>query len=239
MPKPIMLPNPDLIPDGLALGFIDIKDPRDDAFPMRTLLEEPRGRPSRPWRYWWDRGWWGDQGTRPWCVAYAWLHVLEDGPRTWAPRGPGQGPVAPPADIYHRAQQLDEWWGENYDGTSVRGGAKALQERGLIGTYRWATTVEDVRDAILEVGPVIVGTWWYASMFYPDPEGFLEVNGSRAGGHAYVVNGVNWDRGVFRLKNSWGRRWGREGRAYLSAEDLERLLNEQGEACIAEEVPRE
>lgn len=235
MPRPNMLARPNLVPDGMGLGFIDLPDPRDDAFPMRALLDTPRGGPARPWRYWWDRGWWGYQGSRPWCVAYAWLHALEDGPLTKAPRTPGSDPVWTPRALYDRAQRLDEWWGENYDGTSVRAGAKALQERGLVGTYRWAYTLEDLRDAVTELGPVVVGTWWYTSMFYPTEEGFLEVNGSRAGGHAYVVNGVNSNRGVFRVKNSWGPSWGLGGRAWIGFDEMRRLLEEQGEACIAEQ----
>lgn len=239
----MMVADPSLVPDDFGLGFIDIRDPRDEAYQVGPLLaaalaEVPRAAPARRWRYWWPGGWWGDQGALPWCVAYSGLHALEDGPITFPDRRPGAGPVMDPAHLYHTAQRNDEWWGEGYDGTSVRAGAKVLQDAGLISGYRWAFTMEDLVATVLEVGPVIMGTWWYTGMFWPDAEGIIRVSGRRAGGHAYKVDGLNLETGLARVKNSWSRRWGVRGFAYLPLEDLERLLLEDGEACIYTEVER-
>jgi hypothetical protein len=56
------------------------------------------------------------------------------------------------------------------------------------------------------------------------------------GGHCYVLNGVNTTARVFRMKNSWGRGWGIDGRASISFADMERLILDNGEACMAVQV---
>jgi len=137
--------------------------------------------------------------------------------------------------VYRDAQVVDEWPGENYNGTSVRAGAKVLADRGHIGEYRWAWDLETVVRALLDVGPVVVGTNWYSGMFEPN-QGIIDISGTVAGGHAYLLNGVNRNKGMIRLKNSWGRDWGSRGHAYISFEDMDRLIKEDGEACLALEI---
>ena len=210
-----------------GLGRLYKPDPRDAKFPVKL------GSPStRVWRYWEYDGWWGDQGQTPECVAFAWTHWLEDGPI----EQPDPPPIVDPDWLYHQAQLVDEWPGTNYDGTSVRAGAKVLSSKGFISAYHWATTLSEVVETILEQGPMVVGTNWYNDMFDPDPAGFIRVHGSLAGGHAWVLNGCNTEKELFRMKNSWGRSWGSRGAAFITFKDFERLLNEDGEACIASEV---
>jgi C1A family cysteine protease len=148
----------------------------------------------------------------------------------------GASPVLDPGHVYREAQKVDEWPGEDYSGTSVRAGAKVLQALGFIASYHWAYDVETVVQAVLERGPVVVGTSWYRDMFLPDASGLVTPSGPLVGGHAYVLNGTNRKTGLFRAKNSWGRSWGKGGAFWLSYETLERLLHESGEACIALEV---
>lgn len=215
---------------GYGLGRNQITDSRDRNHPLTAAL--PTTPSTRLYRYWDDHGWWGDQGSAPQCVAYSWLHWAADSPD----RIP---PTHDPHLIYRRAQQLDEWAGENYDGTSVRAGAKALQERGWIGEYLWASTVHDAIAAVLELGPLVAGTAWYDGMFRPDPAThIIRPTGRVAGGHAYVLNGVSRARGLFRVKNSWGRDWGSYGRAWISFDDFDRLLGEDGEACFTQAARR-
>ena len=38
------------------------------------------------------------------------------------------------------------------------------------------------------------------------------------------------------LKNSWGKLWGQKGHVYISFKDMERLIKEQGEICLAKEI---
>ncbi len=231
----------DLPPD-LGLGRHEAPDHRDTGF--RAAEAPPRhdvathAAITRGWRYWWSSGWWGDQGATSQCVAYSWLHLLEDGPVTFAPRKPGSGPLADPQAFYDEAQTLDEWPGIAYDGTSVRAGAKVAQRHGHIGTYLWAWNVESVVDCLLTKGPVVAGTTWLVSMFWPRRDGRLTVDpaSGEAGGHAYKLDGVNTHTRTIRVKNSWSRSWGRGGFAYVTYDDLAWLLSHGGECCMPTEL---
>lgn len=239
-----------------GLGRLAIPDHRDFDYPMSEVLgDEPdEGDPlveaGVEYKYYWQSGWVGNQGRTPRCVGYAWGHWLSGGPTTHFYEGrdadpeymdPEGDPVVDPAWIYDRAQELDRWPGEDYAGTSVRAGAKALQEKGVVDSYHWAESAHDVVRAIKEWGPVVAGTVWYESMYEPDDEGIVRVDTSTrvVGGHAYLLNGVNVRRGFFRLKNSWGTGWSALGEtgchAHLPIEALDKLLDKWGEACLAVE----
>jgi hypothetical protein len=60
-------------------------------------------------------------------------------------------------------------------------------------------------------------------------------NASVAGGHAYLLRGVDTRRALARCSNSWGDSWGLSGEFLLPFRDLERLIHEDGEACAAVE----
>jgi hypothetical protein len=183
-------------------------------------------------KYWFDDGWWGDQKNTPQCVGYAWAHWLEDGPIEQS----GIPPIIPPSVIYQNAQKLDEWPGEKYDGTSVRGAVKYLQNVKKVSSYYWGYDLQTLITTVLNLGPVVVGTNWYEGMFYPNVKGIIRATGRLAGGHAYVINGVDTTTKMFRIKNSWGRLWGQKGHAYISFVDMQRLIREQGEICLAKEI---
>lgn len=218
----------------MGLGRIVIKDENDSKFPMKSLL--PKELSTRNSRHWSSNGWWGNQEQTSQCVGYSWAHWLEDGPVTQK----GKAPIVKPLDIYTEAQKIDEWVGESYDGTSVRAGAKVLQDKGFIESYVWAWDVPTIVQAVLEKGPVVVGTEWTYDMFNPDIDtGIITATGNAAGGHAYLINGVNVKRKFFRIKNSWGRAWGNRGHAYISFDDMAMLMSKQGEACLAIEVKKE
>lgn len=205
-----------------------VPDARDHDYPLRSLLDpSPSTRVSR---YWFQGGWWGDQGDKPWCVAYASDHWLADGPVVQIP-----APPIDPAVLYHEAQVLDEIPGEGYDGTTTRGAMKAMQARGFIVSYHLASTLDDVIQCLLERGPVLIGTNWYESMMTPDEAGIVHIEGRVAGGHETVLNGINQRAELIRGKNSWGRGWGHRGNYYIRFADVERLLHEDGEMCLAVE----
>lgn len=214
-----------------TLGRLHSPDNRDEKHTIRKLITSQQPQSLRLFRYWYDNGWWGDQKQTPQCVAYAWCHWLEDGPVTQ----PGTLAKIAPAELYHDAQLVDEWPGENYEGTSVRAGAKILKSKGLISSYNWAWDITTAIEALLNYGPIVVGTNWYSGMFTPIND-FIKPTGVLAGGHAYVINGVNLKRGVLRIKNSWGKDWGEDGRVWMQIEDFEKLLNEDGEVCLATEI---
>lgn len=146
---------------------------------------------------WWD---FYDQGNEGACVGFSssrmmslWNRVRYSGP--W---------------LYKQAQIIDEWPGEDYDGTSVRAGFEVLRTLGHsrvgirgfvyppdvaagISVYRWATSVQDVHDALQM--PLSVSL------------------------------------GAVPLLNSWGRSYPHI--VWMPDEVLARLLNEDGEAGLA------
>lgn len=220
-----------------GLGRIYSPDARDINYPMRNLVK-PSAVVGITHRNWYADGAWLDQGNTGTCVGHAWAHWFEDGPYTH----PG---TIDPFAIYDLATELDEWPGNEHDrdaGTSTRAGCEALIQMGHVSSYHWAFDVETIRDTILTLGPVVVGTNWYTGMFDPWPDGksgyrpILKPGGSIAGGHEYVLDGVNIVEEWFRMKNSWGRGWAYNGFAWIRFADMERLLNEDGDAAIAVEI---
>lgn len=141
--------------------------------------------------------------------------------------------------IYWGAQQADEWDGGSYpgaepqyEGTSVLAGLKTAVRLGWFDEYRWAFGLDDLILAVGYKGPAVIGTNWYTGMFSTDVDGYLRVTGDLAGGHCILVNGVSVRLRRFMLTNSWGTDWGFGGQCYISWEDMDRLLHEQGEAAI-------
>lgn len=193
-------------------------DPRDH----RHLLKVGELQGSKHWR---EGLWRGDQDTLPACVGYACAHWLSGYPLSQ---------YVDPVGIYRLAQQLDEWPGDDYEGTSVRAGMKVLELLGFVAEYKWAFEIEPLISAVLEVGPVVVGTNWYSRMDDTDESGLFRVGGRVSGGHAYLITGVDTRRGRFRVKNSW-LQWGLDGRGFISFEDMQRLIAEDGEICLAME----
>lgn len=212
-------------------GRIWHEDERDENYPVAPLLATKQATERK--KFWFSDGWWGDQGGSPHCVAYSWAHFLHDGPKIGRIY---RSKIIDTTQLYCEAQKHDPWPGDCdtplYDGTSVRAGAKVLKDWGYIEEYRWAKNADEVAAAILVQGPVVVGTIWRNDMFSPNLEGFIKPTGGSAGGHAYILNGVDMERGVFRIKNSWGQRWGIEGHALISMEDMDALIKDFGEACI-------
>ena len=223
-----------LLPYELGRNYIE--DKRDSNYLIKNNLQKLQNtnKPSQSLtsRYWDANGWWGDQGRTSQCVGYSWAHWLEDGPIQQS----GIPPIIKPIDIYKNAQKIDEWPGENYDGTSVRAGAKYLQSIKKIKSYYWAYDLQTLINTIMKIGPVVVGTNWYMGMYYPDKKGLIKISGRIAGGHAYVINGVDTKTKQFRLKNSWGKSWGQNGHAFISFNDMSRLIKERGEICLATEI---
>lgn len=215
------------IPHGL--GRIAAPDTRDRRFLMVAV--QPQLPPPRPRKLAYHLGPTQDQGSTSMCVGYSIRHKL-----TAAPIMVPEGKVPEGSVIYRGAQENDEWPGEGYDGTSVRGGFKWAQQQGYIKSYVWATSAQDCHAWLHNgYGTIVVGTDWTEDMFTPDPHGFVQPSGPIAGGHAYHLF---WSvEAVHELwfQNSWGDGWGvriggRGGCFRMRWADFDRLMLNNGEA---------
>lgn len=139
--------------------------------------------------------------------------------------------------LYSTATKLDEDATEQYPpvdcGSSGLGIAKALLKYGFITQYRHSFSFSDFQAAV-EQQPVIVGTNWYDSMFEPDSRDVIQIssNAQNQGGHEYLIRGISWKTKRFRIRNSWSSKWGLQGDAWIPFGDMERLLDEEGDATI-------
>lgn len=234
-------------PEDRVLDRLPSFDPRSRSFNVREVLDIPYAR-----SYTWGCGVNLDQGPDGACVGFAWAQEAAAKP---VPIGTDYSTAMA---LYKAAQKIDEWPGEGYSGTSVLAGAKVAQQYGWLVEYRWAFTAPDRLSAISRKGPAVLGVNWYDGLFYPDAEGNVLVTGQVAGGHAILARAVRlvWQPGTLSaqkrskdwytfldrkaskvlLHNSWGPGWGGTdkgpGTAWISVEDFDRLMGEQGECCI-------
>lgn len=150
----------------------------------------------RDYTDWWD---FYDQGSEGACVGFSVSRMA-----TWLNRKRYDAPW-----LYHKAQKVDEWPGEDYDGTSVRAGLNVLKNDGHrvsragvsaspameegISAYRW---LNDANDVI------------------------------RLLGHDYGTK-----HGAVPWSNSWGRSYPRV--VWVPGETAQRLIDEDGEVAVA------
>ena len=137
--------------------------------------------------------------------------------------------------LYEMAKIHDEWHGEAYDGSSVRGALKGFYHNGVCtagsapyvsGQKNWTLTVNRARNArnvglgayfrlrprmidyhaaLNQTGAVFVSARTHAGWRDPE-EGNIPLTRSHEGGHAFVI--VGYDQEGFLIQNSWGLDWG-------------------------------
>lgn len=135
----------------------------------------------------------------------------------------------------------DQFYPPHDEGSSGVGVAKAASFLGYIDNYQSVTTFSALQAAI-ETQPVIIGTSWTNQMFKPDPNsGFITVgpinDSTLAGGHEYLLQGIDYTKEAFVMLNSWGTSWGgyaglTPGQARLSFADVETLLADSGDVIV-------
>lgn len=204
-------------------------DPRSRAFPVGEVVPQPVHTKL------WGLKAWLDQRQEGACVSFAWHHEAAASPV------PAKVTDDDAFRRYREMQRVDEWPGESYSGTSVLAGAKVMHGAGFFSEYRWAFSIDELLRAVSHEGPAVIGIPWKDSMFSPRSSGLLDCSGQTAGGHAILVRGIVLKprlKGesklppLLRLHNSWGKGWGVNGDCYVTAFDLERLLDDDGDACV-------
>lgn len=220
---------------GMGRALIE-HDPRSWQYSVRGVVtREGVTRQNKTWRRA-TRAY--DQGSTSSCVGQTFQGVLSTSPVT------GQVPLAtrklyPAMKIYENAQRHDQWPGEepSYYGTSALGALKYLQGEGVVKTYRWCFSVDDVLDTLSQYGPVAIGVWWYSGMMKTDSKGFINPTGYQVGGHEVELHGINVDKEYVVGTNSWGIDWGyNNGRFNITWANLDRLLREDGDAVTITSV---
>lgn len=136
-------------------------------------------------------------------------------------------------ELYKLATQLDDYDGTyppTDTGSSGLGVSKAAAQMGFITAYSHAFGLDQVLGA-LTIQPVIVGTNWYENMFTP-VNGLVAPGGAIAGGHEYLLLGLNVTSKTVTALNSWGSSWGTNGRFKMTWNTLLRLLTEDGDCTV-------
>lgn len=83
-----------------------------------------------------------------------------------------------------------------------------------ISTYARLKTAEDVKQALMKNGPVVIAMDWYSDMKVKN--GLLISSfdkNKKSGGHCMVIYG--WDTRGWKVQNSWGRWWGTQGKCVI------------------------
>lgn len=219
-----------------VLDRIPFFDPRSKEYSIRSLFAAANtsGGPRL-----WTPGPTIDQGSEGACVGFGWSQELASSPMRV------QGiDDAFALEMYRRAQAKDRAEGRFYSsGATVLAGAKAVQELGYQTGYRWAFTIQDLIQGVLQEGPCVTGVDWLDGMYDTRPSGMVDVSGTVVGGHCITIigyhpgmriKGEGWMKRheVFIWKNSWGPSYGKNGIGYLKVEDVANRLFANGEFCF-------
>jgi len=211
----------------LALGRVpslpDSRDYRLGDYLPRDVLRWPRR--SRLWEFHEHTL---DQGQTSHCTGFAACHWRISAPvKERLPNQIGH-------DTYYAIKRM-EGNPDGEGGATMRGLARALVAGGFADTYAFANSVAEVKDYVLNHGPILAGTMWTDDMFEPDANGILHPTGGLAGGHAWLVRGYVRG-GYFYGMSSWGEGWGRRGNFYIHERDLEYLMRMYGEFVAVMQV---
>jgi hypothetical protein len=145
--------------------------------------------------------------------------------------------------IYDAATLLDPFTDNDLDrsrGTTTQAGLQAMARMGLLNypDIVWASSLDEISAFIRGgFGPVLVGSNWYKSMFYPTADNFIRVypETGRSGGHEWIFFGVTHDsKGeIFWAQQSWGYGFADNGIMYFRRQGLQRLADLGMEAAGA------
>jgi pimeloyl-ACP methyl ester carboxylesterase len=157
----------------------------------------------------------------------------------------GQDVRVSPRMLYEMAKRHDEWPGEAYDGSSLRGAIHGWKNMGVCTEKLWPYRVRDTSDltieqaknarehtigayyrlkpeisafhaALNEAGVVSVSARVHRGWDNP-ANGQIRQHQRIEGGHAFVI--VGYDDKGFWVQNSWGTSWGNHGLAHWTYED--------------------
>lgn len=180
----------------------------------------------RQWLYWYQNG----IGS---CTAHGTFTCMSADPVRQPRRGQLLGD---PMAFYEQIRSIDQReHGLFFDeGATSLAAMKAALRRGYCSRYLWTRVTQVAIQTVLNVAPIMCGTWWYPSMMRRDAEGIIRIRdaaGAPDSGHWYTVNGIDLKLGLVRIPNTWN-----DGDYWLPIEDWERLHREDGEFALFDEL---
>jgi hypothetical protein len=183
-----------------------------------------------------------NQGQEGACVGFSIAAAVN---RLRRRRDPA-APLVSSRMLYEMARKFDEWPGEDYSGSSIRGGIRGFWHNGVclgeswpydesdkhgdlssdrslqardiaLGAYyRLRRELTDYHSALNETG-IICATAHVHDGWMDAGEGRITRTGERTGGHAFAI--VGYDSHGFWIQNSWGVEWGNSGFAHWTYDD--------------------
>ncbi|MEJ2200150.1 MAG: C1 family peptidase [Desulfuromonadaceae bacterium] len=151
--------------------------------------------------------------------------------------------------IYVLAKKYDEWPGEDYEGTSVTGGLRAVREIGAyleadwpysnkaipepepeplykISSYSELKGIEEIINALRKKKVVITTVQITEDFNKTDRDGRVTVKLPlrTIGGKALSIVGYDAETAQFKFANDWGTSWGLHGFGFIKDTDLTKIL---------------
>jgi len=195
-----------------------------------------------------------DQGQEGACTGFGLaavvnyhLHNRQDSapPKTKPVTKKEQGASA--RMLYEMAKRYDEWQGENYEGSSIRGAMKGWSRHGVCAWADWPYDAKkpgrltpqrqraaldrplgayyrvrhlhlnQMQAALTEAGILYASAQVHEGWQKVGKDGIIPYSKTMIGGHAFAI--VGYDRGGFWIQNSWGPTWGNKGFCYIGYDD--------------------
>ncbi len=184
-----------------------------------------------------------NQGGEGSCTGHALVAVAEM--LYW--RKLGSPPNLSERWAYEKAKLYDEWEGEDYEGSSIRGTVKAWSKVGIcpeeywpyeankpgkpkpdaeikareypIAKYERCLGIDNIKHAIHYRGCVIAGVDVHEGWYAAEEVIPFKSDYYPQGGHAIAFVGYDDEKEILWVKNSWSQDWGIEGFAGLTYKD--------------------
>lgn len=197
-----------------------------------------------------------DQGSEGACTGFSLAAVIND---LYRRRHVDQ--LVSPYMLYDMAKRYDEWDGEDYEGSSLRGALRGWHNAGACGQSLWKKkgklTIKAARDArntrlgayyrlrpdlndfqvaLNETGILYVSANTHDGWDIFGKDTIKFDGADKAGGHAFAIVGYNQDG--FIVQNSWSDEWGIDGTAVWTYKDWSANLMDAWVVRLAARTPK-